>query len=1007
MPDVANLRVGIDGRQAKVESTALTRKFRTLAVAGGKVTASATTTSAAMGKQAVATRALGASTAKTALSTNTLASSIKSLTIGLAGFAGFAVGAGVLGIATKNAAGFSIAIAEVNTLINESFGNINNLAKAASNLSRTFGTSTQQQAKALYQIISAGAKDAAQAVELLNVTNQFSLGGVADLTIAADGLTTVLNAYGLSADSALDVSDTLFVAIREGKTTADELGSSLGQIVPIAAVLGLSIQEVTSTIAGLTKSGINTRRSVTGLRAIMVSILKPTEQQKDLAAELGLEWNAAALQAKGFVGIIRTMVEATGGNIEQMTELLATTEALTPAFSLAGQGGDDANATFLAMQTRAGATALAVDKISESLGQRLKVAGSGISATFEELGVTMLEILVPAIEGVNDGLGITLGLIKGLGVATAVAFSPAIFGGLKRASGLLRTLIGLLKVNPITTFIGALGGLVIALEGVSDELDGVNENIDLFTKVLEGNATQLETWRAVAKSVFSEVGRGAQFALFDIQNANNGDQARLDEQRRLEVQDLIFRNRVKGSDSAQAIAKFFEPERELLEDFLTKFRVRSLFNFSDLGRNLVEDFEGEEVRRVRADSISDENAAARELSRPQRLRDFRIAEGSLRSRGRDLVSQRGPDRFLTDRVSNDVSEDALQQLGLDLFERQNSELRRRRSQLPGLDRADVVEARGINAEVGGADYQRTLILREQLLKVENNLRLTEDDRTKAIAFYRKELDSLQNPHKEYTNNLREQLRLAKIIDPATRAVESSLSAYVQRQRNEGIPVTKEAIETWRELITETNELGNQFKETGPLASYAKGLDNLSDQFQNLAVSGIQGASDALADFVLSGTLDLENFGNVLRNIAKQITSLLIQRSIVGPIASLLPFADGGVFNNGGLTAFANGGVINSPTVFPFARGVGLMGEDGPEAIIPLKRGRSGRLGVENFGGGGGGDTYVSNVSVNVEGNVDSDNRVQEIATNVSNLLDGKIQKAMTDARKNGGINSRR
>ena len=64
------------------------------------------------------------------------------------------------------------------------------------------------------------------------------------------------------------------------------------------------------------------------------------------------------------------------------------------------------------------------------------------------------------------------------------------------------------------------------------------------------------------------------------------------------------------------------------------------------------------------------------------------------------------------------------------------------------------------------------------------------------------------------------------------------------------------------------------------------------------------------------------------------------------MASLFGFARGGVFSGGQqVTAFARGGVVDRPTLFPFARGAGLMGEAGPEAILPLSRGRGGRLGV--------------------------------------------------------------
>lgn len=86
----------------------------------------------------------------------------------------------------------------------------------------------------------------------------------------------------------------------------------------------------------------------------------------------------------------------------------------------------------------------------------------------------------------------------------------------------------------------------------------------------------------------------------------------------------------------------------------------------------------------------------------------------------------------------------------------------------------------------------------------------------------------------------------------------------------------------------------------------------------------------------------------------------------GFLASLFGFAKGGVFAGGSeMTAFARGGVVNRPTVFPFASGIGLMGEAGPEAIMPLKRGRGGRLGVEMNGDGAAPAAQMSTRIINV------------------------------------------
>jgi phage-related minor tail protein len=83
------------------------------------------------------------------------------------------------------------------------------------------------------------------------------------------------------------------------------------------------------------------------------------------------------------------------------------------------------------------------------------------------------------------------------------------------------------------------------------------------------------------------------------------------------------------------------------------------------------------------------------------------------------------------------------------------------------------------------------------------------------------------------------------------------------------------------------------------------------------------------------------------------------------------FADGAAFSSGRVRAFANGGVVNGPTLFPMRGGTGLMGEAGPEAILPLTRGADGRLGVASGSGGG------ANITINISAqDVDSFRRSQ-------------------------------
>jgi hypothetical protein len=120
-------------------------------------------------------------------------------------------------------------------------------------------------------------------------------------------------------------------------------------------------------------------------------------------------------------------------------------------------------------------------------------------------------------------------------------------------------------------------------------------------------------------------------------------------------------------------------------------------------------------------------------------------------------------------------------------------------------------------------------------------------------------------------------------------------------------------------------------------------DTIENELNNAFASVLKGTAD-LGDALLSFA------SNVLAKVAQD----LFAQHFAGPISAGIKgifSANGNVFDAGGVTAFAKGGVVGGPTVFPFANGIGLMGEAGPEAIMPLSRGADGKLGVIASGGG--------------------------------------------------------
>lgn len=87
---------------------------------------------------------------------------------------------------------------------------------------------------------------------------------------------------------------------------------------------------------------------------------------------------------------------------------------------------------------------------------------------------------------------------------------------------------------------------------------------------------------------------------------------------------------------------------------------------------------------------------------------------------------------------------------------------------------------------------------------------------------------------------------------------------------------------------------------------------------------------------------------------------LISQGVESLVQGILPFADGAAFSAGRVMPFATGGVVSGATAFLMCGGTGVMGEAGPEAIMPLARGPDGKLGVR--GGGGGAVLVVMNIT---------------------------------------------
>ncbi len=307
--------------------------------------------------------------------------------------------------------GFDEALSEASTLIEGTVEELIELEDAARRMGIAFGTDSTEQVKGFYQAISAGATTVTAATELLEIANKLALGGVTDLVTSVDVLTTAVNSYSKTGLTAANASDILFIGIKAGKTTATELGASLGRVTSIAAQVGFSFDELVASVAALTAGGIETAEAVTGMRSIIAGLLSPTTQATELAEKLGIEFSTTALKTKGLSEFMKDLVERTGGSQEAIATLFGNVRAMGAVLAFTGAAGDKFNSTMKQMEDSLGATDEAAEKMAAGFKNRLAVQIQIFNDIMLSVGQTVQTILVPALELLTSSFDILTSVI--------------------------------------------------------------------------------------------------------------------------------------------------------------------------------------------------------------------------------------------------------------------------------------------------------------------------------------------------------------------------------------------------------------------------------------------------------------------------------------------------------------------------------------------------------------------------------------------------------------------
>jgi len=200
--------------------------------------------------------------------------------------------------------------------------------KEASKDAIKLGISTEDANTALFNSVSA-IGDVETSIKAYKSAQILAKASATDLLTSINGLTSVINAYRLSADEANNVSAAFFRAQVVGKTTVGELAASIGQVAPIAKSAGVGYQELLATMSVLTKGGLDTASAATALRASMTALIKPSKQAEEVLRQYGVPVGAAELQSKGLTYALVQLQKAAEANPDAMAEMIPNIRALT------------------------------------------------------------------------------------------------------------------------------------------------------------------------------------------------------------------------------------------------------------------------------------------------------------------------------------------------------------------------------------------------------------------------------------------------------------------------------------------------------------------------------------------------------------------------------------------------------------------------------------------------------------------------------------------------------
>ena len=338
---------------------------------------------------------------------------------------------GALSDLTAESNQFTAAMKEANTMAGKDAAGFQQMKEQVAELSKNIPIARDALAKGLYQVISNGVPED-NWMSYLEKSAKASVGGLADLEEVVKVTSTVIKNYGLSWEDANKVQDKIQLTAKNGVTSFEQLAQALPKVASNAASLGISMDELMATFATLTGVSGNTQEVATQIGAVMTALIKPTTEAQKMAQEMGIQFNAAAIQSAGglreFLTQLDTAVKKyaeSSGVLEKEVygRLFGSAEALRALSPLTGQLADKFGENVDAMADSAGTMDQAYETMNSGAAAATQKIMNWIGGWMDSLAALNSNYM--AILNVASSMGImimSIGTVgKGLWAAIAAA----------------------------------------------------------------------------------------------------------------------------------------------------------------------------------------------------------------------------------------------------------------------------------------------------------------------------------------------------------------------------------------------------------------------------------------------------------------------------------------------------------------------------------------------------------------------------------------------------------